>query len=66
MQGSLEGPSTGPQLVEGRFDDIDEMAASPLAWNQEYEQIGRGRFNGHMAQGRTCHARPVAFVSKAE
>ena len=46
MSDSLEGPSTGPQFVEGRFDDIDAMAASPLAWNQEYEQIGRGRFAG--------------------
>ncbi|RZN03834.1 hypothetical protein CWO91_31560 [Bradyrhizobium genosp. SA-3] len=50
MPGSLEGQSTGPQLVEGRFDDIDAMAASPLSWNQEYEQIGRGRFEGHLIQ----------------
>jgi AraC family ethanolamine operon transcriptional activator len=26
------------------------MAASPLAWNQEYEQIGRGQFQGHLTQ----------------
>jgi AraC family ethanolamine operon transcriptional activator len=38
------------QLVEGRFDDIDAMAASPLAWDQEYEQIGRGRFDGQLTQ----------------
>ena len=50
MPASLEGPLTRPQLVEGRFDDIDAMAASPLAWNQEYEQIGRGRFEGHLTQ----------------
>lgn len=42
--------SSGPRLVEGRFDDIDAMAASPLAWNQEYEQIGRGRFDGQLTQ----------------
>ena len=40
----------GPHVVEGRFDDIDAMAVSPLAWNQEYEQIGRGRFHGHLTQ----------------
>jgi AraC family transcriptional regulator, ethanolamine operon transcriptional activator len=39
-----------PHVVEGRFDDIDAMAASPLAWDQEYEQIGRGRFHGHLTQ----------------
>jgi AraC family transcriptional regulator, ethanolamine operon transcriptional activator len=47
---SIEGPATESQLVEGKFDDIDAMAASPLAWNQEYEQIGRGRFHGHLRQ----------------
>jgi AraC family ethanolamine operon transcriptional activator len=26
------------------------MAASPLAWNLEYEQIGRGRFRGQLTQ----------------
>jgi AraC family ethanolamine operon transcriptional activator len=50
MRNSLEGPSTGPKLVEARFDDIDAMAASPLAWDQELEQIGRGRFAGHLTQ----------------
>jgi AraC family transcriptional regulator, ethanolamine operon transcriptional activator len=54
MSGSPEGPP-GPQFVEGRFDDIDAMAASPLAWNQEYEQIGRGRFHGHLQQLLTGH-----------
>lgn len=43
-------PPSGPQLVEGSFDDIDAMAASPLAWNLEYEQIGRGRFQGQLTQ----------------
>ena len=38
------------QLVEGRFDDIDAMAASTLAWDLEYEQIGRGRFDGKLTQ----------------
>jgi AraC family transcriptional regulator, ethanolamine operon transcriptional activator len=47
---SIQGPSSGPQLVEGCFDDIDAMAASPLAWNLEYEQIGRGRFQGQLTQ----------------
>jgi AraC family ethanolamine operon transcriptional activator len=50
MSISIEGPSTAPHLVEGQFDDIDAMATSPLAWNQEYEQIGRGRFQGHLTQ----------------
>ena len=50
MSVSIDAPSPGPQLVEGRFDDIDAMATSPLAWNQEYEQIGRGRFRGHLTQ----------------
>jgi AraC family transcriptional regulator, ethanolamine operon transcriptional activator len=45
-----EGPSRATQVVEGHFDDIDAMAASPLAWNQEYEQIGRGRFRGSLTQ----------------
>lgn len=43
-------PTSGPQFVRGRFDDIDAMAASPLAWNLEYEQIGRGRFQGQLTQ----------------
>jgi AraC family ethanolamine operon transcriptional activator len=50
MPTTLESPFSRPQLVEGRFDDVDAMAASPLAWNQEYEQIGRGRFDGHLTQ----------------
>lgn len=50
MSTSFDGLSSGPRLVEGHFDDIDAMAASPLAWNQEYEQIGRGRFEGRMTQ----------------
>jgi AraC family transcriptional regulator, ethanolamine operon transcriptional activator len=37
-------------IVEAQFDDIDAMAASPLAWDQQYEQIGRGRFQGHITQ----------------
>jgi AraC family ethanolamine operon transcriptional activator len=47
---SPNGPLAGPQIVEGIFDDIDAMAASPLAWDQEYEQLGRGRFHGHLTQ----------------
>jgi AraC family ethanolamine operon transcriptional activator len=47
---SEHGPSSRPQVVEGQFDDIDAMAVSPLAWNQEYEQIGRGRFQGQVTQ----------------
>ena len=42
------GYPSKPQVVEGCFDDIDAMAASPLAWNQEYQQLGRGRFHGHL------------------
>lgn len=47
---SIDEPSFGSRLVEGHFDDIDAMAASPLAWDQEYEQIGRGQFQGHLTQ----------------
>ena len=50
MSISLQEPSSEPQLVEGRFGDIDAMAESLHAWNQEYEQIGRGRFQGHFTQ----------------
>lgn len=50
MPGSLETRPAGPRLVEGHFDDIDAMAVSPLAWDQEYEQIGRGRFDGQIKQ----------------
>jgi AraC family ethanolamine operon transcriptional activator len=38
------------RFAEGRFDDIDAMATSPLAWDAEYEQIGRGRFRGEFTQ----------------
>jgi AraC family transcriptional regulator, ethanolamine operon transcriptional activator len=38
------------QVVEGRFDDIDAMAESPLAWDLEYHQLGRGRFDGGLTQ----------------
>ena len=50
MSISIEELTSGYRLVEGRFDDIDDMATSPLAWDQEYEQIGRGRFEGHLTQ----------------
>jgi AraC family ethanolamine operon transcriptional activator len=46
----LNGESSGRRIIEGRFDDIDAMAASPLAWDQKYEQIGRGRFQGRITQ----------------
>lgn len=47
---ALDESSSRLQFVEGHFDNIDAMAASPLAWNQEYEQIGRGRFRGQLSQ----------------
>ena len=50
MAPAPNGSFLKPQVVEGRFDDIDAMAVSPLAWNQEYEQIGRGRFQGQLTQ----------------
>jgi AraC family transcriptional regulator, ethanolamine operon transcriptional activator len=50
MSISPEGPVSGSHVVEGHFDDIDAMASSPMAWHQEYEQIGRGRFEGHLTQ----------------
>ena len=40
----IEAPFT-PRVIEAQFDDIDAMAASPIAWNQDYEQIGRDRFS---------------------
>jgi AraC family transcriptional regulator, ethanolamine operon transcriptional activator len=50
MSTSIEDVPSGSRLVRGRFDDIDDMAASPVAWDQEYEQIGRGRFRGDFTQ----------------
>lgn len=38
------------QAVKQRFDDFDAMAAAALQWNQEYEQIGHGRFSGELNQ----------------
>jgi AraC family ethanolamine operon transcriptional activator len=38
------------QVVAGHFDDIDSLASSPLGWDQEYEQIGRGPFRGQLIQ----------------
>lgn len=43
-------PPSKLHIVEGCFDDIDALAASALAWDQEYEQIGRGRFQGQLTQ----------------
>ena len=37
-------------LIEAICDDIDAMAVSPFAWQQEYHQIGRGKFQGHLTQ----------------
>ena len=42
--------SIAPQLFEGKFDDIDAMASSAIEWDQTYEQIGRGKFEGHLTQ----------------
>jgi AraC family ethanolamine operon transcriptional activator len=38
------------RVIKSNFDDIDAMATSPFAWRQEYDQIGRGRFRGMLAQ----------------
>lgn len=38
------------QTISGSFDDIDALAASPIAWDQEYQQIGPGRFHGELTQ----------------
>jgi AraC family transcriptional regulator, ethanolamine operon transcriptional activator len=38
------------QVVKQTFDDIDAMAEAALEWDQEYEQIGRGRFRGDLTQ----------------
>lgn len=50
MSISSQRPSSRLQFVEGRFNDIDAMAASAFASDQEYEQIGRGRFQGRVTQ----------------
>jgi AraC family transcriptional regulator, ethanolamine operon transcriptional activator len=50
MAPSPTGSFLEPRLLEAAFDDIDAMAASPLAWDLEYEQIGRGRFEGQLTQ----------------
>ena len=34
------------RIVEGRFD-LDAIAASPLAWDQEYEQMAADAFKGN-------------------
>jgi AraC family transcriptional regulator, ethanolamine operon transcriptional activator len=47
---SPAGAPLQAKLVEAAFDDVDAMAASPIAWKQEYEQIGRGRFQGQLTQ----------------
>ena len=39
-----------PQVVEGSFDDIDALAAAALDWDQEYQQLGRGKFKGRLRQ----------------
>jgi AraC family transcriptional regulator, ethanolamine operon transcriptional activator len=46
----LNREPSGRRIVEGHFDDIDAMAVSPVAWDQKYEQIGRGRFQGRFTQ----------------
>ncbi|MEP0324147.1 helix-turn-helix domain-containing protein [Bauldia litoralis] len=45
-----ESGSHASHVVEGSFDDIDALAAAALDWDQEYEQLGRGRFNGRLRQ----------------
>jgi AraC family ethanolamine operon transcriptional activator len=47
---SIPARSVNHQLVTGVFDDIAALAASPLDWDQEYEQIGRGQFRGQITQ----------------
>ena len=50
MSPAPTGSLLKPQVIEATFDDIDAMAVSPLAWDLEYEQIGRGRFHGQLTQ----------------
>jgi AraC family ethanolamine operon transcriptional activator len=50
MSSTSNGSLLKPQIVQATFDDIDAMAVSPLAWDLEYEQIGRGRFHGQLTQ----------------
>jgi AraC family transcriptional regulator, ethanolamine operon transcriptional activator len=35
--------------VEARYADFDMMAASAIGWDQKYEHIGRGRFEGSLS-----------------
>ena len=35
---------------DSRFSDFDMMAGSPVAWEQKYDHIGRGRFDGRITQ----------------
>ncbi|WP_274628522.1 AraC family transcriptional regulator [Arvimicrobium flavum] len=35
---------------DARFSDFDAMAGSPVAWDQKYDHIGRGSFDGRIAQ----------------
>jgi len=35
--------------VEARYADFDMMAASAIGWDQQYDHIGRGRFEGSLS-----------------
>ena len=35
--------------VEARYADFDMMAASAIGWDQKYDHIGRGRFEGSLS-----------------
>lgn len=36
--------------LDSYFSDFDTMAGSPVAWNQKYDHIGRGSFDGRITQ----------------
>jgi AraC family ethanolamine operon transcriptional activator len=45
---SVQSPKL--QIAQGIFNDIDALAAHALEWDQHYEQIGRGQFQGQITQ----------------
>ena len=35
---------------EARYTDFDMMAESAISWDQKYDHIGRGSFDGYLRQ----------------
>lgn len=45
---ALEAGDTRPDISDGRFDDVDALAAQFRGYGQVYQQLGRGRFEGRV------------------